>query len=497
MKKRFVSALCVTLAVGMVAGCGSGSNGSGKTESPNPSSDSAKPKPELRQLGFNRNMDPNADPVAKMLEEKTGYKVKYEMLPVENADDKLNLLMANKEPYDILKLSAVQYRTLAAQGALEPLDDLLNKYGKTLLDTGNAEAFENAKLDGKIYGIPELQPRAFIGGALGIRQDLLDELGMKVPTTLDEFYQLLKAIKEKKNIIPWTGLNGITDITGAFGLPTQWMDKNGKIVNRLEDPAMKEYLAFMSKLYAEGLLDQEWPVNKVDTVQQKFTSGKAGIIMYGWSGAPAIVSAMQKTFPNSKLATIPPLKGKDGVSGALLQGGAVGYYIAIPKASKYKEDAMKYMNLKVQPELFKTLSIGDDNVHYKKEADGKLFPILPKFNDDRGNSDWFQTATDTKAYADLWLIRVRKDPNLYQAFEEIQKSISVAKRDPLHFAPPLPAFSANSQKLYKMENDYMIKVIAGAEKIDGYDKFLQQWKAQGGEEVIKEVNEWYAKQKKK
>jgi putative aldouronate transport system substrate-binding protein len=494
MKK--VGIISLVLAFSLLAGCGGGGSG---TESGSNSGSTSTPavKPELRQLGFQRNFDPNLDPVAKFLEDKTGYKVKYETLPLENFDDKLNLLMANKEPYDILKLSGSQYNRLAAQGALEPLDDLLAKHGQALVKANPAAAIENAKVDGKIYGIPEMHPRAFNGSSLAIRQGLLDELGMKSPTTIDEFYLLLKAIKEKKNIIPFTGYESIvTEIAGAFGVVTTWKDSNGKLIHRLDDPGMKEYLAFMNKLYTEGLLDPEWPVNKAATVQQKFSTGKAGVMVYGWGVAVAVTDALEKNLPGSKITIIPALKGKDGKAVNWIQGGGVSWYIAIPKSSKHKEEAMKYLNMKVEPTLFKELAIGIENEHYKKDASGKMFPILPKFNDDRGNADWFITSTDAKAFEEQWLVRVRKDNTMYAAFEEINKQNSISVKDPTLLAPPLPVVGNNMQKLGKLENDYIIKVIAGAEKLDGYDNFVKQWKSQGGTEVHTALSDWYTKSKK-
>ncbi|WNQ12738.1 extracellular solute-binding protein [Paenibacillus aurantius] len=494
MKNVLKASLALTLSAALLSACGS-KGGSSEAGSTPAASDG--PKPELRQLGFAKNFDPNQDPTAKFLEEKTGYKVKYEALPVENADDKLNLLMANKEPYDILKLSGSQYNRLAAQGALEPLDDLLAKYGKTLKSVNLPESFENAKVDGKIYGIPEQHPKAFVGSSLAIQQGLLDELGMKVPTTIDEFYNLLKAIKEKKGIVPFSGFESIIpEISGAFGVVTTWKDANGKLIHRLDDPGMKEYLAFMNKLYTEGLMDPEWPVNKTATVQQKFSTGKAGVITYGWGIAPAVTAALEKTTPGAKITLIPALKGKDGQVGNWLQGGGVSWYIAIPKSSKHKEDAMKYLDAKVQPDTFKELAIGKENEEYKTE-NGKLVPILPKFNESRGNADWFITSTDVKAFKEYWLLRVRKDPILYSTFEEIQKQESVSKQDPTLMAPPLPVVGSNMQKLNKLESDYIIKAFAGAEKLSGYDNFVQQWKSQGGNDVLKELSDWYASSKKK
>jgi putative aldouronate transport system substrate-binding protein len=500
MKKTICLLLTVSLAFGVLVGCGKKPKeevvkNTPKTEAP--AALSAE-KPTLRMLIGSRNFDPNTYPVAKLLEEKTGYKVQYEMLPAEGANDKLNLLMANKEQFDIIKISRDQYMKLAIEGALEPLDELLDKYGKTLKSVNDAEALESAKVNGKLYAIPEQAPRPYVGSAIAVRQDIMDELKLSTPTTLDEFYNVLKTIKEKKNMIPLVGYEGVfAEIASAFGLAYQWDEKDGKIINWFENPAMKEYLAFMNKLYKEGLIDSEWPVNNVANVQQKFTSGKAAMIRYGWSWAPSVNPALLKNFPNAKVSLIPALKGKDGKSVAILNATGITSYIAIPKVSKNKEHTMNYMNMKVQPELFKSLAIGEENVHYKKEADGKLYPILPIFNDERGNADMYLTSTDIKAYRDFWLLRVRKDKLQGEYFDEMQKQTPIGKVTPLNFAPPLEAAGSYSQKIVKMENDFIIKVIAGAEKLENMDKFIEQWKTEGGTAILKEYNDWYSKSKKK
>lgn len=495
-KRRIGIAGVVLLTV--LSACGGNGGGGSSSASGQEESGASGEKPVLRQLGFQRNFDPNKDPVAAFLEEKTGYKVNYETLPLENPDDKLNLLMANNEPYDIVKLSGTQYNRLAVQGALEPLDELLDEHGQQLLKATPAEYFDNAKVDGKIYGIPEKHPRGFVGSALAVNQSLLDELGMQVPTTIDEFYNLLKAIKEKKGIVPLTGFESIIpEISGAFGVVTSFDVQDGKLIHRLEGPGMKEYLTFMNKLYNEGLIDPEWPVNKAETIQQKFTTGKAGVMTYGWGIAPAVTEALTKIDPDAKIALITSLKGENGEIGNWVQGGGVSWYLAIPKSSKHKVDAMKYMNMKVEPELFKDLAIGEEGVHYKKESDGTMYPILPAFNDERGNSDWFMTSTDAAAFEELWLLRVRKDPVLYATFQEIQeKQLPVSVSDPTLLAPPLPEVSNNLQRLNKEESDYMIKVMAGAEPLEGYDRFVEGWMAQGGNEVMNALNKWYEETQK-
>lgn len=503
MIKKTVSVLSIAALAATVAACGNGGDtqtSGGSTPSTGgtaPAVDANKPKPEFKALLQYGRYDPNAEFVAKFLNEKTGYKVTYDMLPVENFDEKLNLLMANKEPYSFMILNASQYSKLAASGALEPLDELVNKYGTNLKSVIGQASWDGAKLDGKMYGIPNTGSGAVVNMGMFVRQDWLDELGLKVPTTRDEFYTMLKTIREKKNVIPLTGGKSpmVEQIATTFGLTTSWNVTDGKITHLVENPKVKDYLTFMKKLYDEKLIDPEWSINQSNKVIENFTGGKAAMMANGYYNAPTITTALTKNFPNGKISILPPLKGDNGKTAAIGSTG-ISWYTVIPKWAENKEETVKYLDLKLDKEIFKTSAIGEEGVHHKVE-NGNYIPILPKFNDELNNASNFLTAVDEKNYPIYWQARVRKDPILTDAYTKIQENAKGSVvTDPLALAPPIEGIAKNSQKLNKLMEDTFIKFIVGAEPIENYDKFLAQWKADGGDEMIKAANDWYASAKK-
>ena len=69
-----------------------------------------------------------------VLKETTGYDVEYYALPAENADEKLVMEVAGGASYDIIQCSPDQFQTLMSQGALMPLNDLLDVYGQDILN---------------------------------------------------------------------------------------------------------------------------------------------------------------------------------------------------------------------------------------------------------------------------------------------------------------------------------------------------------------------------
>ena len=139
MKKAFALFLCLVMVLSMAA-CG-GSSSTGTTASSNTTAAAAASGTEqaassvpqlkgpgnvtLKRLGYNTAFDPNNDINAKVIEESTGYHAEYFMLPAENADEKLLMDISGGADYDAVNVTINQFRTLVAQGALQPLDDLL------------------------------------------------------------------------------------------------------------------------------------------------------------------------------------------------------------------------------------------------------------------------------------------------------------------------------------------------------------------------------------
>jgi putative aldouronate transport system substrate-binding protein len=55
---------------------------------------------------------------------------------------------------------------------------------------------------------------------------------------------------------------------------------------------------------------------------------------------------------------------------------------------------------------------------------------------------------------------------------------------------------ADRQEILKKKRDEVyFKIMMNQVSVDEFDKFVEEWKKLGGDEMTKEVNEWYATQK--
>lgn len=127
-------------------------------------------------------------------------------------------------------------------------------------------AIQNASFNGKLYGVP--RARAVGRNGVGYRLDWLENLGLSEPRTIDDFYNMLVAFT--KNDPNMSGKNdtigiAVTSWGGPwdnmqvwFGAPNGWGERGGKLVPAHMTPEYDEALKFFRKLYAEGLVNQDF-----------------------------------------------------------------------------------------------------------------------------------------------------------------------------------------------------------------------------------------------
>lgn len=164
--------------------------------------------------------------------------------------------------------------------------------------------------DGHIYGLPKLKvdmtdrlTRSFIN------KQWLDNLGLSMPTSIDEYYDVLVAFKEQDangngdpdDEIPllftsdsggYTALEKtLLDAYGIFTTDPNYVlqaDESGKVELANINDTYKEYLRFMHRLYAEGLMEQEAFTITGDEITTKQQGDVYG--SFGCGSAPFVMA---------------------------------------------------------------------------------------------------------------------------------------------------------------------------------------------------------------
>ncbi|EPR10448.1 extracellular solute-binding protein [Ruminiclostridium papyrosolvens] len=518
MKKIFVLFLAVLMIVSSLAACGQSSNSTSSNTSTAGTATGAKAldgeKPELKYLGYNVSFDPNTDGMAKIYEEKTGYKVKYNVLPAENADEKLLMEVASGADYDVIQVSVSQFQTLLSQGALKPLSDLLNQHGQDVLKGVNEDSWKACSgPDGKIYGIPYKYPYPTeVTTFMVARMDLMKAAGInELPKTIDEFYNTLVTLKKfygDKYIIftgPFRAASEASvnwdipqSITSAFGIYNDWMvDENGKVYYMTEHKNFSKMIEFMQKLSNEGLIDRDWAVNNTTTVNEKLSAGKAIIAASNRVGVAVTTPIMTGKdglgLKNEDLGYIGALAGSDGTC-KYMKTEAINQVTCILKSSKNAEHVIKWINIKQQNQLY--LNIGVEGTHFTYDTDGSIKPINPIFAEERGNSYWYLNSTNEEEFAKQWPSRVRKSDAMWAAFDAVtnkanKETPNIFVDNTFAFMPSLENYSKYNQSLFKATSDFTLQLIGGTKKIGDLKTFQSDWTNSGGEKIRTEMQNWY------
>lgn len=246
---------------------------------------------------------------AKALQEQTGITIEFKHPASGQADTEFNLMVAEGNYPDLLQRIMTSYAggpdKAIEDGVIIPLNDVIDKYCPNLKAflAANPEIDAMVKTDaGVYYCFPFVYETAELGATQGLflREDWLNELGLEVPETIDEWHTVLTAFKEKKGAeapfsVAWGQLNSSVFVN-AYGVGgrTFYVDENGKAQYGAVQDGYKEFLMTMKQWIDEGLIDPDMLSLSSDQVTAKMTTGLSGA-SYGFAA-----SGMQKYIQTGK-----------------------------------------------------------------------------------------------------------------------------------------------------------------------------------------------------
>jgi ABC-type glycerol-3-phosphate transport system substrate-binding protein len=139
----------------------------------------------------------------KYIEDTLNIDIVYDWISPSGAsyEDKLNLTISSGQIPDIMVVNPLQLQQLTEADAIEDMTPYIQEYAnKELLaayEKTNGIALEAATINGKIMGIPNVQPQADAPIMVWVRKDWLDKLGLEGPQTVDDLEAIAKAFMEQ------------------------------------------------------------------------------------------------------------------------------------------------------------------------------------------------------------------------------------------------------------------------------------------------------------
>ena len=235
----------------------------------------------------------------KMLQEASGVKLEFRYY---ESNDSIALMYTSRDYPDIAIGigSDKQIQEAALGGDIVPLNDLMAEWSPNwssyFAENDLARRLVTFE-DGNIYSLPQIAEIPYdlnLRDMWLINKVWLDELGLEIPKTTDEYYNVLKAFKENagkgsipEDVIPLYTRNifqtagGALDIFGTFGVRTQGngtvtLSDEGKIEYNYATDDMIEPLLYLRRLYEEELIPYDCLTCSQDDYMMMTRSGKVG-----------------------------------------------------------------------------------------------------------------------------------------------------------------------------------------------------------------------------
>jgi putative aldouronate transport system substrate-binding protein len=530
MKRKFTTTFFgVSLALTMaLTGCTSGEKASTEKKNDPKASEEAESKEPVKikvalETGgaayIQGHEDINNDVYVKKLEESANVDLSLEVLPHENYEQNMQLLLAGGELPDLLQTKGINQPEIAPAldaGVLMPLNELLEKYGKNLLKKIPKESWDNPRVskDGQIFGIPQDNP-VLNSTVTYIRKDWLDKLGLEIPKTVDEYLEVLRAFKTKdpngnglQDEIPFSARKNFSfgfSFFGAYDVqPESWSYEGGKLIPNIIKPEMKEALEVYKTLYEEKLLDNEFLVQEGKDWDAKIIGGAlVGMWAHSSASPDSWLTRIQESHPEAEIAIIPSPVIPGGKPGGVYPlGSTVSDFVwTIPEGSENAIETIKFLDWFYQEgneEADKFFLYGIEGQDYSVE-NGALKYKYPAINEEAQRQFMYQQwvhFTGPKEYLTNEEF-VKNKPHGELIYSSLQVADEEGLIDDGADMPAMETLKARPELAYDgLWLEFAAKVVTGKESVDKFEDFVADWKNRGGDQLIEETTKWYNENRK-
>ncbi|HZG88133.1 extracellular solute-binding protein [Paenibacillus sp.] len=418
------------------------------------------------------------------------------------------------------------------------------------------QLFNITKVDGKNMGLARLKPNGGVPRGAVIRADWLEKVGItKVPETIEELEAAFLKFRNEdpdgngkkdtyalSNPSNFAGHYWFHSIFGAFGAnPFIWVERNGQLQFGFTTPEVKEALKTLNRWYEAGIIDPEFITDNgrssdVEDIATKFAKAKLGYadqlsfddhqwdndghISFRWTANspewqaffeehkddPAkayqygIFTDFNDSVPQPIYISMPPVKGPGGHQGYYREGyqdSVFGFGKNLENDPQKLEKLLKIMEyLHVDEDAHITQSWGPEGLMWISDESGQR----------QLNPEWAKHELFHPQYKHLgvnWLSNPMNwtNPDFLALWgpRDVQRyelTANVMAKFPYYenmLKVGLPSQAKYSELLDTRIKEYVVKAIAGDVDVDGtFDATVQKWYQDGGEQLTKEANEWYA-----
>lgn len=481
---------------------------------------------------YDRGNDGGSDPTNNMYTEyiKQGmleeHNVEVEFVKVPRwteVDEINNLLAAGTAPDICVTYSYPTIQTYADMGGVLDLSSYVEEYKDELPNLwewlGETNMYwDQDPIDGTLWAIEGKLANSNRVNTF-VRQDWLDALGLKAPTTTEEFEEMLIAFQENADIL--LGADADKMIPYSVSYDVGWRaatliesfidpnisDKeyyvNGFDDRKLTQNGVKEAVRLLNKWYNAGLMWDNFALyGSGDTTEDDMMkAGYVGAFTHNWdypfrNGEDSINANLQRTVgEDAKFVAIDPFDDANGTHTKYVSSTAGDRKIFFPTTNDEPLASLLYLDWISAPEHIEYLQIGDEGVTHNVLESGAIQTIAATGDaimNSGMNIDYTITcnglhlSTDELTEISLAYSYAEVDPELVQQADIIAKTDAVPAKN-VNVGSIDAETNVGDTLSSKRDQVYDNAVIASEEDFDSvWDKLIADYLNSGGQAIIEE-----------
>lgn len=535
-KRILATVLCAAFLLSALSGCSkpsdSGqSSGDGSKSSTENTNQLIKEPLEIEfLLGGNDNLKQDGL-LIKQIKEKTNVTLKLQAIPTDYSTKRNTLLASNDIPDAVwVELSNIKQHAPTGMflNLLDYKDDMPNYMGLI-----NAEDRKDSTkvlyLEDKLYSFARLERyRVPVATSPMIRVDLLEKNNIAMPTSFDELFDVLMKLKEKyPDKYMLSSRQGTNYLVGQFAYPLGsggfpgFLKTNPMYYEPKEDKylfgpiqdSFKVVLEYLNKLYANKLLDPDYASNSEDLFKEKLSNGSLLFYYDNNSHAATLYNpALRQVDPEAKIDIIPTMSNSFGdTRGYTYQKDWLERNnVIINSKVKRPNDVVKFFDWLYSDEGALISNFGVEGETYVLEEG--VPKIAPKMFEEFSSTDksllpnaiskYVGGSASFDLYRDESFMKEAADELFVEQGDVIGKLISEGKINYMQDDMILLFTKEEQDKIATLQantltvfNSNIDKFITGQRSVDEFEKFVEELKAQGAEELQTIYNQGYRRMK--
>ncbi|KAB8133652.1 extracellular solute-binding protein [Gracilibacillus oryzae] len=465
----------------------------------------------------------------------------------EDYDRQVALAISSGDLPDMMRVNSLdELKELVENDLVADLTDVYDENAsdhiKSIYESYDNRPLNEATFDGRLMAIP-----ATIGGnapnIVWIRKDWIDKLGIELDSDGDKLITLEELEKTASTFIEndpggsgnpvgipfvyWLNAGdyggsafAMTSIASVFDAHPRhyYENENGEIIYGSTSEETKKALGVMKEWFDKGIIDPQFGTRTWDDITALLTNGQTGIVTGPWHLPDWGLSAVKDMDKEAKFAAY-TLKGEnDKVN--VFQENPVGQFIVVRKGYEHPELAVKILNLfyddlaneknieSEYPEIAKYNELGvdgstrpfnievysstsqlDDFRKVESVVNGEIPMeeiVKPSIKADAqsiidyiDNPENAETSSWSKYHSRMFGLGL---------IDELTKDNKFNWTTPFYVGTT-ETMEKKGANLLKLEEEDFIKIITGSESLGYFDTFVENWKSQGGNEILTEIEE--------